>query len=472
MQVKIPFVGQAYLARSLNLSAQRCVNLFPELGGPDAKEPIALFGTPGLKRKVTAPNGAVPIRALEPFKGDLWAVAGNLVLRIAANWAVNVIGTIATSEGPVSVAQNETQIALVDGVSGYYYDVPSLTWGQITDPEFPFGCRRISYLKNRFLVEAPQSQSMSWSAIGDVRAWDGLDFTSADGAPDNIVAHIADHQEIYVFGETTTQILVADTEGFSNSPNTFMQQGCAAPFSPANIDNSIMWLGRDEMGEGVVWQVRGGASPVRVSNHGIEYAISQYERIDDAIAYAYQMEGHLFYVLTFPTAERTWVFDVASQMWHERAYMQPATGELTRHRSNCHAMFNGRHVVGDFENGRIYEMSMDHPTDDGDAILRLRASQTASNNQRRLNYQSVQIDLETGVGGDGQNPQVMLRYSDDGGHTWSNRRTASMGRIGQYGYRARFPRMGSGRNRVFEMSVSDPVKVVVLGAYADVVAGP
>ena len=374
----------------------------------------------------------------------------------------------------VCMAQNETQLAIVDGVSGYYYDFPTLTFGQITDSEFPFGARRISYLLSRFLAEAPQSQSISWSKIGDVRVWDGLDFTSADGAPDNVVSHLADHQELYVFGETTTQILVADANGFANSPNSSMQQGCAAAFSPASIDNSVMWLGRDELGQGVIWQTRGGATPVRVSNHGVEYAIAQYARIDDAIAYAYQQEGHLFYVITFPTGMATWVYDVASQAWHERAYMVPTTGELTRHRSNCHAMFNGRHIVGDWQNGKLYELDLNAYTDDGDAILRLRACPVISQLQRRMVFKELQVDIQAGSPlaiGPGSNPVGMLRYSDDSGHTWSNRSTATLGKIGEYWARCRFFRLGSGRNRVFEFSVSDPVPVVILGAYLDAVAG-
>jgi hypothetical protein len=474
-ELAIPFVGQAYEARSLNFSAQRCVNLYLEVGMAGSKSPAALFSTPGLTRRLQMPNGATEIRGVLQFEGILWVVSGNTLFSVSTAFVATIIGVLATSTGPVSMAKNETQLAVVDGVAGYYYDFPSLTFGQITDSEFPTGCRRISYLLNRFLVEAPQSQTMSWSKIGDVRVWDGLDFASADASPDDIVSHIADHQELYVFGETTTQIFVADQGGFANSPNSSMQQGCAAAFSPASIDNSVMWLGRDDLGQGVIWQTRGGATPVRVSNHGVEYAIAQYERIDDAIAFVYQQEGHLFYVLTFPAAMATWVYDVASQAWHERAYMVPATGELTRHRANCHAMFNGRHIVGDWQNGRLYELDLNAYTDDGDAILRLRSSPVITQIQKRMVFKAIQIDVQAGTStstGQGSDPVGMLRYSDDSGHTWSNRSTATLGKIGQYWARCRFHRLGSGRNRVFEFSVSDPVPVVIMGAYVDAVAGP
>jgi len=468
VRTPIPFVGPAYQAASLNLNAQRCVNWFIEMGGAGAPTPVALLPTPGLTRLMEMPNAPAEIRGMKPFKGDLWVVSGEKVFRVTSAWVATLVGTLATSTGPVSMVINETPLAMVDGVLGYYYDLPSSTFGTITDTEFPTGARQISYLKHRFLVEAPQSQSMSWSKIGDVRVWDGLDFASTDASPDNIVAHLPDQQELYVFGETTTQMLVADAGGFSPSQNTAMQQGCAAAFSPVNIDNSVMWLGRGEEGEGVIWQSRGGAAPQRVSTHGVETAISKYARIDDAIGFAYQQRGHLFYQLTFPAAMATWVYDIASQEWHERGYMIQSTGDFTRHRANCHALFNGKHVVGDWERGRLYSLDPENYTDDGETLKRLRASQTAVNKLNDMPMGALVVYTEAGVGtstGQGERPSMIMRKSKDGGHTWSNRRTASMGRIGQYDYGVRFNRPGNGRQVVYEISVTDPVKAVVLGAF-------
>lgn len=465
----LPIVGPAYKASSLNLSAQRCVNLFLEVGGPGAKEPLSLLSTPGLTRRLQLPNAPAQIRGMQIFRGLLWVVSGDTLFSVTTAFVPTIIGKLATSTGPVSMAINETQLGIVDGVLGYYYNFPSLTFGTITDAGFPTGAKRLSYLSGSFVVEDPQSEQFSWSALGDIRSWPGLNFASAEGQPDNIVSHLTDHLYLYLFGETTTEMWVADSGGFSRTGNTYIQQGIAAPFSPARIDNSLMWLGKDENGQGIVWQVRGGATPVRKSDHGIEAAIAAYERVDDAIAFVYEQGGHLFYVLSFPTASATWVYDISSDMWHERAHMDPATGELSRHRANCHALFNGWHIVGDYANGRIYSFDLTNYTDDGDNIMRLRASQVVSNNQREISFSSVQIDVEGGTGlndGLGRAPQMMLRYSDDGGHTWSSRRVTSIGRIGEYGYRAKFTRLGAGRNRVFELSVTDPVKVVILAGYA------
>jgi hypothetical protein len=64
----------------------------------------------------------------------------------------------------------------------------------------------------------------------------------------------------------------------------------------------------------------------------------------------------------------------------------------------------------------------------------------------------------------GYDPQVMLRWSDDSGHTWSSEHWTSMGKIGEYGYRTFWRRLGSSRDRVYEVSGTDPVKIAIMGA--------
>ena len=192
--------------------------------------------------------------------------------------------------------------------------------------------------------------------------------------------------------------------------------------------------------------------------------------LSDAFAFTYQQEGHIFYVLTFPAASKTWVYDASTQAWHERAWRTPLTGDLKRWRANCSVFAHGLHLVGDFESGNVYALDLDTYTDNGEAILRLRTTATTEGLQNRLFYSSLQVDMETGVGsaiGQGADPLLMLRYSDDGGHTWSNEKTATAGKVGEYGARAQFNRLGAGRNRVWELSMTDPVKFAVFGAVVE-----
>lgn len=474
--MRIPFVGPAYRSVSLNINAQRCVNFRLEAGGPDAKAPMNLVGTDGLTRLVTLPNAPCEVRGQLVFDGNLWVVGGNKVYKVSPAFVPTEMGTIGTSNGPVSMSANRTQLILVDGGSGYVYDKPTTTFAAITDPEFPAGARRVSYVAACFLVEDPESEQFSISAIGDGRAWDGLDFASAEGAPDNITSHIVSQLEVWILGQSTTEIF--RNTGNASFPlerngTAFIETGIAAAFGTAKVDNSLIWLGQDDRGHAQVWRAR-DYTPVIVSTPALEFAFSQYARLDDAIAFAYEKNGTAFFVLIFPTANATWVYDVSLGQWFEWLYFDSSRGEFNRHRANCFALFAGKHVVGDWENGKLYALDSNAYTDDGDTILSLRTSQTLAEDQVHIFYTSLQVDVEAGVGladGQGVDPRMMLRYSNDSGHSWSAADTASIGRIGGYDARAMWWRLGTGRNRVWEISISDPVKRVIIGAYATLKKG-
>jgi hypothetical protein len=236
------------------------------------------------------------------------------------------------------------------------------------------------------------------------------------------------------------------------------------------MDNGLFWLGRDRRGQGIVYRANGYQGQ-RISTHAVEWQIQQYGDMSDAIAYTYQQDGHSFYVLIFPTANTTWVYDAATQAWHERAGF--VDGAFTRHRSNCQMAFNNEIVVGDFENGNIYAFDLDVYADNGQIqkwLRTWRALPTGQNNLKRTAHHSLQLDCETGVGlnlGQGSYPEAMLRWSDDGGHTWSNEHWSPLGRIGAYGHRTFWRRLGMTlklRDRVSELSMTDPVKVAIMGA--------
>ena len=473
MRVKVPFIGPSYTARSVNADAQRTLNCFVEMDNNSPRAPMALYGTPGLRKVATLATG--PVRGMVTEGGFAWVVAGGSVYRVSPAYAVTTVGTISTSAGAVGMASNGSEIIIVDGSGGYLVTVASATLAAIGDADFPRGVKQVTYQDGYFVATGDGSQSFYISGLLNGGAWDGLDFASAEGSPDNTVGVISDHRELWLFGADSAEVWVNTGSGdfpFERSGNTFIEHGCASAGSITKLDNTGFWLGADDRGTGIVWRAD-GYTPLRISTHATELAFAGYT-LSDATAFAYQQEGHGFYVLHFPTDGKTWVYDAATQLWHERAYLQAGTNELTQWRANCHAMLGGLHLVGDCEDGRLYVLDPDYFTDDGDAILRLRRAQTQEQLQHRLFYSELQVDMETGVGlatGQGEAPLLMMRYSNDGGHTWSNVRTATVGRVGEYGARCRFMRLGNGRNRVWEISMSDPVKFAVLGAIVDAEAG-
>ena len=471
MKARIPFVGPSYQARSTNVDAQRTLNCFVEMDNASPRAPLALYGTPGLRKVLTL--ATYPVRAAIAENGYAWIVSGSGVYRVDSSYTSTTLGSIGTTTGAVSMASNGTQIIVVDGSSGYIIDTAAATVTSIADGDFPSGVKRAAYSDGYFIVSGKADSQQFWiSSLLDGATWDGLDFASAEGAPDNTIGLIVDHREVWLFGDTSAEVWVntgSATFPFERSGNTFIEHGCAAAGTVAKLDNTVFWLGGGDTGTGIVWRAN-GYTPTRVSTHALEYAIDTYGDVSDAFAFSYQQEGHGFYVLTFPSVGKTWVYDVATQLWHERAYTTPDTGIESQWRASCHVMLGSTHIVGDWEDGRLYALDMDYFTDDGDNILRLRAAATQEQLQNRLFYSELQVDMETGVGGDGP-ATLMLRYSNDGGHSWSNIKEASVGLTGQYGAIVRFNRLGAGRNRVWEISMTDPVRFVVMGAIVEALAG-
>ena len=471
--MKIPFVGGTYQARSLNASAQRALNCYLEMDQGNPRAPAALYGTPGLALRFTL--GDAPVRGVIRQGDFCYWVAGDSVYKVATDYTATLLGTISTSTGRVGLASNGTEVLIVDGVGGWLATASALT--AITDPDFPAGVTVAEFQDTFFLVAGDGSQKFYISETPNSgAAWNGTDFASAEGSPDNTITIKSSHREIWLGGADSFEVWVNTGEGdfpFVRSGNTFIETGCAAAGTLQKLDNTVFWLGQDGRGGLMVFRAD-GYTPKRISTHALEQAIQGYAAFDDAFAYTYQMDGHSFYVLTFPAGDATWFYDVASGMWFEWSWRDPATNTDHRHRSNCHVYFNGEHLVGDWETGAVYALDLETYTDNGDPIRRLRATQAMNEEGRRLFFEELVIDMETGVGtqiGQGVNPLLMLRYSNDGGHSWSNIKTKGMGVSGEYGKRVKFGPTGSGRNRCWEVSCTDPVKWAVFGAFARVAAG-
>jgi hypothetical protein len=469
--MKTPILGSTYVARSVNAADARMVNLFAEVL-QEGKEAAYLQRCPGLLNLATIGYG--PIRNLWSFSSDTttaFVVSGNSLYKIDTNYNATLLGTIAGT-GPVSMADNGIQLFIAANGPSYIYNNNTNAFAPITDPDFP-GAVTVGYLGGYFVFNEPDSQKIWITQLFDGTSVDPLDFASAEGSPDGVAGLIVDHREVWVYGTNSVEVWY-DT-GASDFPlqriqGAFNEIGCAAPYSIAKMDNGLFWLGADARGQGMVYRANGYTGQ-RISTHAVEWHIQQYGNLSDALAYTYQQDGHSFYVLIFPSANTTWVYDVATQTWHERAGW--SNGAFTRHRSNCQMAFNNKVIVGDYENGNIYAFDMDTYADNGQIQKWLRAWRAlppGQNNLKRTAQHAMQIDLESGVGlnlGQGSDPEVMLRWSDDGGHTWSNEHWAKAGKIGEFYRRVWFRRLGMTlklRDRVYELSMTDPVKTAVMGA--------
>lgn len=468
------FIGGAYRARSKNFDAQVCLNLYPEVGSGSSKSVAMLIGTPGLEALTTL-GGKPPIRGMYRFTDTVGIIVSSDQVYAITGAVATLIGGIAPNTTPVTMADNGSVVMLQTGSEGYFINPVAMTISLIADPDFVAGSH-VSFLAGRFVWNQSNTGQFQWTSVYGTDI-DALDFATAEASPDIIVGQIAGFGELWEFGQNSTEIFQPSGDAdlpFAKVQGAAMEIGCEAKYSIAKIDSSFLWLGRSDEGRGIVWRAI-NYQPQRISTHAVEFAIASYGDVSDAFAFTYQQEGHSFYVLSFPTADKTWVYDISTNLWHERAYRDPADGSLHRILPVCQMNFLSSTIVGTHDSDTIFKWKLDVYEDGTDVpILRRRACQHLSADMKRQFFRSLQIDMETGVGGvltKDENPQAMLRWSDDGGHTWSNSHWTTMGRIGEYKTRARWRRLGWSRDRVFEVSITDPVKVCLIGATAEVQVG-
>lgn len=454
--MRIPFATQAYQSQSLPVSAQRCVNLYAEKA-PRGRTSVALFGTPGLLWWANVGDG--PIRGIHPMAGALYVVSGIEVYKVDVNKGAVLLG-VAHGTDSVLMEDNGIQILLIVGPGpNDAYVVTDTTVNAITDPDFP-GASSATFLDQYLIISEPDSGRFHISALLDVTSWDALDFATAEAEADKLLRVFVDHRELWLLGERSAEIWTntgASPFPLERQSGTFVERGIAAPQSVVRLDNTVYWVGDDS----IVYRSE-GYIPTRASQHGIEGVLSRTD-LSDVTAFTHTLDGHPFYVLSKPGVF-TYVYDVATKQWHERE-----TYGQNGWRVQGHANIFGKDLVH-AGGTAVYELAPDTYTDAGGTIQRIAASPQLWADAQRAHMKNLVVDMEAGVGlttGQGSDPQAMLRISDDGGRSWSNERWADIGKLGKYEQQARWNRLGQFRQRVLELTVSDPVKTVILGAYSD-----
>lgn len=458
---RLPWALQSYKHRHLPISAQQIINLFPEQEPRDTAAPVVLLPTPGVRVFTTLQTG--PIRGRHVLGPYLYCVSGLYLYRVDVVGSVTVLGVVGGS-GPVDIDDNGAQMGIAVPESGqlFYYTPATGVLAQVTDTDF-VGAVSIACLGGYTICVRPDSNVFAWSSVGDMSAWDALDFSSAEASSDNIVRGKRVNEQLWLFGERTIEVWTTTSSAdapFQRLNGAFIERGTSARFSYASRLSVPYWLGDDR----VVY--RGdNTTPTRISNHAIEQAIGGYASVADARGFIYEQEGHVFYCLTFPSGGDTWVYDAATQAWHERESEPDVYGGCWR----CldAGAFAGAVISGDLTNARLYVIDPTIYTEAGDEIIRVATGAPFINEGKRLAFSEVEAVLQTGVGlpsGQGSDPLCWLTFSDDGGQTWSNDKQAAMGRMGQYRVRVRFQRLGSARERVFRLQWSDPVGTALIAA--------
>jgi len=461
------FVGATYNLDAISFDCQRSINMFPMVSeSGSSKSPNALASVAGYELFATVGGGAIR-GAKTCANGRAFVVSGYEAYEVKENGTGTLIGTLTTGVGQIGIDENGTQLMIVDGSKGYIYNMDTLTWSQITDPQFPIA-DVVSFQDGYFIVNAHGTANFYISGLYDGLTWDALDTSRADSNPDKIVSLISDHGNLWVFGEVSVEVFYnsgALAFPFERISGAIIQTGCAAPFTVQKFDNTIAWLGVDEQGRGVVWKAD-GYNAVRMSTQAIENTISKSADFSESYAYVYHEKGHVFYCLQVKGLDTTLVYDSSTGAWHERQWRDTLNSVNGQHRGSCHFFFNQKNLIGDRISGKIYRQSMDLYSFDGENIIRRRVSPHIQEEKKNITYSNLELDMETGVGLiSGLDPQIVMRYSDDGGHTWSNEKWQSVGKIGKYKNRVRWARLSSARDRVFEVTYTEKTFFQINAAY-------
>jgi hypothetical protein len=463
--MKIPFGTQSYKSPSLPISAQRVVNMYAERQPPDAKTDVALFGHPGILDFSTCGSG--PIRGIHVMGGIPYIVSGQRLYSISSTGVASDIGGSISGTSPVSMDDNGTQLAIVNGTNGYIYST-TLGFVLISDADFN-AAETVQFFDQRFYFDWKNSNKFFGSDILDGTSYSALLFASAETRPDNVKAVLLLKQILLVFGDTSIepwQDIGAANMPLERVPGVVIERGLAAPRAIAKEDNTAFFLGEDRRHYRL-----DGVTPVGISTPALDAEWQGYSVVSDTFSFAYSWAGHKFVVLQFVTANKTFVFDISTGLYHERESWDINGRSLGRWRVNCVANCYDKVLVGDAFSGKIGYFSATTYTEFGNVTSALVTSPPVHADRKRVFISRLELDIEAGIGntsGDGSDPQWMLRSSKDGGRTYTNlQKWRSAGAIGQYRTRLRWLKMGQARERVFEVSTTDPVKRTLIAANGD-----
>lgn len=474
----IIFGVESYQSRSLPLSAQRALNCFMEKQDKLAKSQTPVFGAPGLTAFTTLPT--FPVRGLWNFNGVLYAVSGDTLYRINSAGGYKALGSGISGTYPVSMSDNGIQLMVVNGVGGYLVDNAD-NYQQIENPNF-YSASTILFFDNYFVFDRRLTNEFFLSALLDGTSYSGTDFASAEAQPGFLVGTTQNLQLLFLFCQNHIEMWYdAGTADFpfQRYAGGVIEKGCVSPLSIVKQDEAIFFLGKDR----VFYRLQGNI-PVRISTHAIETAISGYGDISNAFCFTYTLEGHKMVHLTFPDAPdggHSWVFDISTGLWHERESFDSEAASLGRWRGNCACEIFDKILIGDAVTGVISYLDWSNYTELGNPLKMLIHSAPIHSDRLPVYVNRLELDMQTGYGlapgvsvpsGLSDAPKAMLRKSRDGGITWSKAQVwRSLGAVGEYVRRLRWLSQGRAYQWVFELTISDAVPRVLIGAHADIEVG-
>jgi hypothetical protein len=499
--MKLPLNSGAYHNRSLDAGAQSCINLFPEENPAEAtpESPFTHYPRPGLISLAKPPTQGRGRGLFRVSNGDLYGVVGPNVYYIDPNWNFNLLGTIQNQFTPVSMddngQSNGNEIVLVDNSPlGYQINMTSRQMTQIVDTTGLFtGATRVQFFDTFFTFN--QIGTNNWyCSLSEQVAFNALDQASKGTFGDPIQSIIACQRTLWLIGAMTSEPWFDAGDPIFPFEEVFGQlvpHGTIAPYSVCTTDVNAFYLSQDKDGRAIGLMIEGYGAK-RVSTFALEDEWLKYPTLTDAISYTYQQGGHTFWVIHFPSANKSWAYDLATKQWHQRAWLDQ-NGKFNRERVAFHAFAYNTNVGMDWQTGQIYALDQNTYTDAGAPIGFVRSFPHVVDEMKEITMTEFVADMATGTwSGSSESPSVTgpwsagfssgfgplneveapcvcLRVSKDGGGTWGNYRKKTLISAGHYRTMLRWRGLGMGRDVVFELSWSAPFSTGLNQAFVDAV---
>ena len=462
--VPVNITGPSYRDRSRPLSSQETRNFYHELV-PPGKDQYVIKSFPG--QKLLGSTSAAEDRGMHQMLEVAYRVVGSTLYEVSATGVHTSRGTIPGTDRCIIADDGINMFIVADGVVSQYSSATNLVTA-VTDPDIT-GALSIDFINNQFAYTFPLLTV--FSDVGDGSSATSLNAIGAESNPDDLVRDYTFDQILYRFGTRSCENWYnsgVGTPPFDRIEGQIINVGLAAIHSIANTNDFVYWLGSDKQ----VYRARGGQERL-ISTAAISGAIQGYSDVSDAFGEVFTMDDKAVYVITFPAANKTWALaeELGKNGWFE------LSEGVTDGRYNAGSMLEvyGKKLVGDRSDGQLYELDFATYSQAGETWRRRRVIGSINGDAlgqkgQRVEMSRMEFIIETGVGliaGQGEDPQIMVEASYDGGRTWATGTWMKIGRLGEFDIRAEWFSMKSFYDMMVRITTSDPVAFNIYSAAID-----
>jgi hypothetical protein len=471
---RFQFIGGSYQSQSPFADQENTINWYPEvMESPGAKTAMALYPTPGISLFSSPASGSGHFTVASiAVQGRAFVIVDNgnstgALYEISSNGTATSRGSIVTNgTNSVFLVAGNFYLFFTSANHAYAFKLANNTLTEVTSSLATSNPSNCFFIDGYYGVLFANTNEFQISSLEDPTTWSGVDTAQVSVFPDNLVGCLVDHRVLWLWGDQHAQAYFDSgdpTFPLSVIPGAMIEMGLASPTSPVRMDNSVFWLGRDERGVGMAWRAN-GYTPVRISNHAMEYQWSQYSAgVTDAVSWTYQDMGHTFWMIWFPSGDVTWCYDAATNLWHQRGYWNGTSFDA--HYGRNHMFAFGSHLVGSRVDGVVYQLSGSNLTDLGNTITRVRTAPAIATEMEWMFHTKLTIDMDMNQISN-QTASLTLSWSDDGGNTWTAPQALNPGTTTGTVRRVVMRRLGRSRQRVYQLQAQGPIPWRILDAYA------